>query len=45
MIECGDDEECKPIKECDRESKMLANGRIDSLKFCGLWLRSVRKVH
>lgn len=42
LIDCEVDEECKPIRECSRELKLLNEKKLHLIKFCGIWLKSVR---
>lgn len=42
--ECLEDEDCKPILECDAEYKSYLAGKFDSLKVCGTKIGTVISV-
>lgn len=41
ILDCDDDEECKPITECKNELKHFIERDLQLLKFCGIWKKSV----
>jgi hypothetical protein len=42
-VECDDDEDCKPLLECEEEFELLKAGKHHMLKPCGFASGSVAK--